>query len=250
MAWTWAAATCRGTSHVRDGSDCQDASRCISAGSDGHVLIAAVCDGAGSASYGGQGATISCRTISESARAHFADCDTLPGDDQVWSWIDEARERINRAATSRSIGRREFASTLVTAFATDTDTMILHIGDGAAVVRLDGNWLAPSWPANGEYASQTFFVTDDPAPQLRVTRLDTPVDVVAIFSDGMERLVLDFANQTAPAPFFDSMMKPFESTTAIGRDQKLSASLKRYLNSERINERTDDDKSLVLAVRR
>ena len=127
--------------------------------------------------------------------------------------------------------------------------MLLHIGDGAAVVRFGGNWSAPSWPAHGEYASQTFFVTDDPAPQLRITRLERPVDAVAMFSDGIERLVLDFSNKTAPTPFFDSMMEPFESAVAVGRNQKLSASLKRYLNSERINERTDDDKSLILAVR-
>ena len=116
--------------------------------------------------------------------------------------------------------------------------MILHIGDGAAVVRLDGNWTAPSWPAHGEYASQTFFVTDDPAPQLRITRLETPVDAAAVFSDGIERLVLDFASQTAPAPFFDRMMKPFASAIATGRDQKLSGiTLKRYLDSDRINQK-------------
>jgi hypothetical protein len=250
VAWTWAAATCRGTSHVRDGSDCQDASRCISVGPDSNVLIAVVCDGAGSASYGGQGAAITCRTVSESARIHFSNSKDLPRDDDVWNWVDEARERINRAAASRSLERREFSCTLVTVFATDAAAMILHIGDGAAVVRLDGKWVAPSWPAHGEYASQTFFVTDDPAPQLRITRLEIPVDVAAVFSDGIERLVLDFASQTAPAPFFDIMMKPFESAIATGRNQKLSASLKRYLDSDRVNERTDDDKSLVFAVRR
>jgi hypothetical protein len=250
VAWTWAAATCRGISHVRDGSDCQDASRCISAGLDSHTLIAVVCDGAGSASYGGQGAAITCRTISESARAHFANSRALPNDGDVWSWVDETRERINRAAASRSLERREFSCTLVTVFATDSATMILHIGDGAAVVRLDNNWIAPSWPAHGEYASQTFFVTDDPAPQLRITRLETAVDVVTVFSDGIERLVLDFASQSAPAPFFDGMMKPFASSSVAGRDNRLSASLKRYLDSKRVNERTDDDKSLILAVRR
>jgi hypothetical protein len=128
--------------------------------------------------------------------------------------------------------------------------MILHIGDGAAVVQSGGIWSAVSWPENGDYASQTFFITDDPSPHLRITRLESPVDAVAVFSDGIERLVLDFSSRTAPAAFFDSMMKPFAVSSSVGRDLKLSASLMRYLNTESINERTDDDKSLILAVRR
>jgi hypothetical protein len=93
-------------------------------------------------------------------------------------------------------------------------------------------------------------VTEDPAPQLRIARSDQPIDGVALFSDGIERLVLDFANHTAPAPFFDTMMKPLASSAIMGRDQKLCTSLKRYLDGERVNERTDDDKSLILALRR
>ncbi len=168
----------------------------------------------------------------------------------VWAWIDEARDRINQAAVARSLARREFAATLVAVLATDTDTMILHIGDGSAVIRVDGQWLAPSWPAQGEYASQTYFITDDPAPQLRITRLGAKAEAVNTFTDGIERLVLDFASRTAPAPFFDNMSKPFASILNAGRASGLSNSLKQYLNSGPVNERTDDDKSLIIAIRR
>ena len=209
-----------------------------------------MCDGAGSTHFGGFGANIVCRTVTESARTHFLKQPELPSDDVLWSWIDEARDRINQSALSRNIERREFSSTLVTVVATSTATLIFHIGDGAAVTQINGTWEAASWPAHGEYASQTFFVTEDPAPQLRITRLEAAISGVALFSDGIERLVLDFVNQTAPAPFFDTMMKPLASSAIVGRDQKLCASLKRYLDGERINERTDDDKSLILALRR
>jgi hypothetical protein len=247
VAWTWAAATCRGTSHIRDGSKCQDASRCISVG---EVIIAVVCDGAGSTRFGGDGANITSRTISESAKKHFMSRDDLPSDEEIWSWIDEARERINGAAQSRSLERREFSTTLVAVLATCTEALLLHIGDGAVVTQIDGSWRAASWPAQGEYASQTYFITEDPAPQLRLTRLSCHLDGFALFSDGIERLVLDFATQTVPASFFDGMMKPLASSAAVGRDQNLCVSLKRYLDNARINERTDDDKSLILAVHR
>lgn len=245
--WVWATATCRGTSHLKNGSECQDASRCISTR---EALIAVVCDGAGSTTQGRLGAVITCRTISEGARIHFGTSEALPSDEQTWTWVDEARERINRAASTKSLGRREFATTLVSIFATKADTMVLHIGDGAAVVRRAGMWLIPSWPAQGEYAAQTFFITDDPAPQLRITRLNCSVDGAALFSDGLERLVLDFTKRSVPAPFFDTMVKPLAASNVLGRDIRLSIALKHYLDSGPINERTDDDKSLILAIRR
>ena len=55
-AWTWAAARCRGTSHIQTGTRCQDAIS-STATSDG-VLISVLSDGAGSAELGGQGASI------------------------------------------------------------------------------------------------------------------------------------------------------------------------------------------------
>lgn len=214
------------------------------------ILVAVICDGMGSAKFGAQGAAITCRVISESARAYFANTADLPSEEDVWAWVDDARERITRAALARSSERREFSCTLVAVLATTTDTVLLHIGDGAPVVQRNGEWIAPSWPAHGEYASQTYFVTDDPAPQLKVTPLGEPVEAIAAFSDGIERLVLDFSNRTAPPAFFDGMIKPLLGSQSVGRDQKLCLSLKRYLNGERINERTDDDKSLILALRR
>jgi hypothetical protein len=249
VGWTWAAATCRGTSHVRDGTDCQDVSRCLAVGAKGETLVAVVSDGAGSAQFGGQGAAVACRSISESARDHFASTSAQPSDDEIWSWIDAARDRIGNAAIARAIELRQFASTLVAVFATRTDTLVLHIGDGAAVIRTDERWIVPSWPANGEYASTTYFLTDEPSPQLRITRQREPVQAVAVFSDGVERLALNFSDKSAHGPFFDGIFKPLWNSKSSGHNNALTSALRRYLDSEAINQRTDDDKSLVLAAR-
>jgi hypothetical protein len=45
------------------------------------------------------------------------------------------------------------------------------------------------------------------------------------------------------------MIQPVRKTKAIGLDQELSEGLRRYLASPAICERTDDDKTLVLATR-
>jgi hypothetical protein len=110
------------------------------------------------------------------------------------------------------------------------------------------SWDVPSWPAHGEYASSTYFVTDDPEPRLQFVQLADGISELAVFSDGIERLALDFANKTASERFFDPMFAPL-ARSAPGRNRTLSSNLRRYLDSPRIIDRTDDDKSLILARR-
>lgn len=207
-----------------------------------------VCDGAGSATFGGQGASLICRALSIGFRAHFRTCDHLPTDENIWDWIDVARERLALAAERRGTRRQAFASTLVLLAATEGDTLILHVGDGAVVARgTDGTWRALSWPENGEYASTTYFVTDDPAPKLRISRLTEDFDAYALFSDGIEDLALDQKSMVPYEPFFRSMITPVDAAINSGNSPDLSKALANFLNSERVCDRTDDDKSIILA---
>jgi protein phosphatase 2C-like protein len=105
-----------------------------------------------------------------------------------------------------------------------------------------------TWPEHGEYASTTFFITDDPEPTCRVLFRDESVDELALFSDGVEHLVLDFAAHTAFAPFFNKMFAPLHGS-CTGRDRMLSRSLRRFLDGPSVCEKTDDDKTLILAKR-
>jgi hypothetical protein len=138
----------------------------------------------------------------------------------------------------------------VSAIVFNDHAVISHIGDGACVLRKRGSmsWEVPSWPAHGEYASSTYFVTDDPQPNLQFSLIEGEVSELAVFSDGIERLVLDFSNKTAFEGFFDPMFRPL-ATLGPGRERSLSASLRKYLDSPHVLERTDDDKSLVMAKR-
>lgn len=249
MTWGWSIATCRGTSHVRDDLECQDTSRCIAVGPDKRVLVAVVSDGAGSAPHSKRGSVVTCRTISEGARQHFAKTAEPPTDEDIWSWIDQVRDRIALAAAAIESTPREFAATLVAVIAMDAETLILHIGDGAAACNTDGQWVVPSWPEHGEYASTTFFVTDDPAANLRIVRLPYSVSGTAVFSDGIERQVLDFAAETASARLFDRFANTVRTAGVLGNNMELNVGLKAFLDSPKINDRTDDDKSLIVAVR-
>jgi Protein phosphatase 2C len=248
--WTWARASCRGTSHVKQGTRRQDVVSCL--GADPQTLIAVVSDGAGSASHGGEGASIAARTIVRRAADHLRGTGELPRDDMIWSWTDDIRDQLARASEARALERRSFAATLVGVITRGSETVVFHIGDGAAVGRNaeSCSWEALSWPEHGEYASTTFFLTDDPGVRLRIARPLALLDAVAVFSDGIERLALSFTEAKPHAPFFNGMVKPVEQSEVAGCDQALSIKLAAYLDSPVVNDRTDDDKSLVIAALR
>ena len=76
------------------------------------------------------------------------------------------------------------------------------------------------------------------------------VEEIALFTDGLENLVLNKAEKTVHAPFFDSMFRSVRASAADGVDAALSQGLENYLSGPVITERTDDDKTLILATRR
>ena len=251
MAWRWASASKIGTSHLRTGTRKQDALHCFLAGREESALCALVCDGAGSASFGGEGASLISRVISVSLREHFQTQTSLPTDDEVWGWIDQARDLLAEAAAHRSCTRREFASTLVLLVVSGAQALAVHVGDGAIVVRGQaGEWRALTWPENGEYASTTYFLTDDPSPRVRITRHPADFDAAAVFSDGIETLALDLAAEIPHEPFFRTMIGPLDAAKAEGRVRGLSDALGKFLESPRVCDRTDDDKSLIVASAR
>jgi Protein phosphatase 2C len=250
--WTWAAARCRGVSHERASVRIQDAFTCIAPRAPSHPIAVVVSDGAGSASHGGQGASLICRTIALHVRRHFAAVTSLPDEERLESWVDAVRDQISAVASRRQLLPRDFAATLVFVVSDGTDSLTLHVGDGCAVVRdvERSTWTALTWPDHGEYASTTCFVTDQPNARIRIARHKGEISAVAVFSDGLERLVLDLRSKQPHSPFFDGMIAPVASSLSMGKDRELSRKLITFLNSDHVNNRTDDDKTLVLAARR
>ena len=250
-SWKWAAASSRGTSHEKTGDRLQDAYVCFVPNVVPESIFAIVCDGAGTADFGGQGASLVCRSVSKNARLHFAQSAALPNDETIEEWFDESRDLIFAVASRRGQQPRDFASTAVCVISTGDESLIAHVGDGCAVLKDAniGKWVAPSWPDHGEYASTTFFVTDEPSIRLRISKYPGTVKALAVFSDGIERLALDFSSKIPSDRFFDRIIAPIASSQTCGRDALLSVQLEEFLASPAVNARTDDDKSLVIAAR-
>jgi hypothetical protein len=116
----------------------------------------------------------------------------------------------------------------------------------AIVGRCGSEWDTICWPENGEYASTTFFITDDPTPRLNIIRRDRLYDAFALFSDGVGDLALSVMDKRAHPGFFNPMMRPVDSSLTSGKLPELSQKLRSYLAGTSVCERTDDDKTLVL----
>ncbi|MXN64628.1 protein phosphatase 2C domain-containing protein [Stappia sp. GBMRC 2046] len=244
MIWKWATASVIGTSHLRSGDRLQDAYS-VSLIGDDHIF-AVVSDGAGSAQFGAYGAWLICRFLTTRFRERLRGQSELPSDDELADWVDELRDQIADIANRRGSTRRQFAATLAAILVSPVEVLTLHVGDSAIVGRRDAEWDVLCWPENGEYASSTYFVTDDPAPRLNLARQHRKHDAFAIFSDGVGDLALSHLEQVAHPRFFEPMMRPVDAAIDEGRLIELSAKLANYLAGPSVCERTDDDKTLIL----
>jgi hypothetical protein len=165
-------------------------------------------------------------------------------------WLDDMRGRIEIASRAAGLTPRDFAATLVGCIVGDGKAKVLHVGDGAAVYRTTNSeeWVVGSWPSHGEYASTTYFVTDDPEPSFQLSEIEDSVSELAVFTDGIEHLVLNLSTLSAFPPFFNQMFSGFRSD-GVGKNRKLSRHLCNYLSGPSVCDRTDDDKTLLLARR-
>ena len=126
-------------------------------------------------------------------------------------------------------------------------TLVLQVGDGAVVVDCGTGLEVAVVPMSGEYANMTHFVTDEGAVSVLATKTYPERALrVAAFTDGIQRLALNLANNTPHVPFFSPFFNGMAKATAEQEDQ-LQGLLVKFLGSQPVNERTDDDKTLALA---
>jgi len=209
-------------------------------------IFAVVSDGAGSAKFGRYGAWLTCRFLSVRFREWLHENPKLPTNEELADWVDELRDRISEIATRRETTPRQFAATLAAIIVTPDEEVTLHIGDSVVVGRKGTEWDVLCWPENGEYASSTYFITDDPEPRLNITSNPREHDAFALFSDGVGDLALSYMEHAAHPRFFDPMFRPVDAASSEGRLTELSAKLATYLAGPSVCERTVDDKTLIL----
>ncbi len=222
---------------------CQDA---VFGKSSNGVSCIALADGAGSKRLSGTGARRVVEIVVNLVLANFdqffekastGDINT-PKSTIVHSIIEElSAERYARR------GRLEdYACTLIFAAADQKRLLLGHLGDGMAFSIENGVSKVASWPENGEFANETFFVTaKDAIERLRLSTefFETPRSIL-LASDGAAVSLLRRADCTvAPA-----VAKLCEWTASQPR-KKMNAVLKINLEGM-FREKTTDDCSIAI----
>lgn len=247
--WQVVAASVRGTSHEKVRQLCQDAHHweMLPEG----VLVAAVADGAGSATLGKVGAIVAAQTAVETIRLREATL-PLPDDDKGWQLLLHdalvaAKTAVEAEAVVCKMTARDLATTLIIVVATPELVAAAQVGDGVAVAGDgEGNLIALTVPQHGEYINETTFLVSPNAldtAQLKLWRGAIPN--IALLSDGLQMLALDMNDGKPHGPFFSPL---FHFMADVTNEIEAKEQLVAFLRSERITKRTDDDLTLLLAT--
>ncbi|MDD4136900.1 MAG: PP2C family serine/threonine-protein phosphatase [Methanoregula sp.] len=251
MTWKFSFSSVTGRSHADRGESGQDYSR---AGSiriaDNEFFIGLAADGAGSTTDGGRGAEIACGTmygcIIETLRQD-SDLSRVT-DAQVRDWITTSRDAIAGEADLKGKRLKDYACTLLGAVTGQDRAIFFQLGDGAIVIGGEGDYETVFWPEQGEYANTTFFVSDETyLERLKCLHHTGSPGEIALFTDGLQNLALSFAQKKAHAGFFRPLFEALRKNPG-NEFSGFSNHLKSFLSRNDVSARSDDDKTLVLAV--
>jgi hypothetical protein len=155
-----------------------------------------------------------------------------------------ARAALEDEAVASGAARGDLATTLLVVRASADEVATAQVGDGAVVVRRGATYEVPAPDAKGEYLNETVFLTSSAwRSSMRVACVDGQgVAAVAAMTDGLQLVAFDLASGAPHGPFFD----PF---VAFAAEDGPVEQLEAFLASARVAERTDDDVTLVVAIR-
>lgn len=167
---------------------------------------------------------------------------------QVFSQIvKEVVSALATEAENNNYSINDLACTLLIAIATPNGIAAMQIGDGFITVRYpEQDPLLLFSPDKGEYVNETTFVTSTNALEdMKVVVQPGQPEFICASTDGLERLAIRLSDWTPFSPFFQPLEQYLRETDNLEESDEYLLS---FLNSERLNARTDDDKTLFLCL--
>lgn len=251
-SWNAVSHSAIGTRHVAKNMPCQDYG-----GYQVHddIIYGAVADGAGSAKHSDVGAKLAVNTWIESAINKFkAQISSDPDISEInfQSLFLEITEsvltRLETEASQEDFPLKELGCTLICFIASPDWIAAMQIGDGFIVFRSeeDDQFQLLFQPDKGEYINETLFVTSKGALQeIQHTFQNSPPKFICAATDGLEKVAIKFQDWTPHTPFF----KPFQDCLHLIPEQsQRQAYIETFLESDRLNAKTDDDKTMLLCL--
>ena len=169
---------------------------------------------------------------------------------EVLEVLGKIRAAVRALALERGCEPGEFHATMLGAVLGPGWGWFAQVGDGCWVAEHGGVLGCLTWPTGGEFASQTVFALSPSAPGvLQCVEAGPGLRAVAGFTDGVERIALQLAHQV-PEPGFFGPLFGMVGGGGTGGETGLEGELGGFLASERVCAESDDDKTLVVLVRR
>ncbi len=247
--WRFTAKSVIGSYHVSSGLPCQDSSYACA---DDELFIAAIADGAGS----GKLTHISSQWLTRYSVDSILAMDAIPDSfdawmKYIWRLLGELNRNIVAMADKYQCSGSDLATTFILTVAGDSFILGVQIGDGATAVGSngDGKFQLLTQPSHGEYYNETSFITSpDYVNNCQIKYVPEKIDNIILFSDGLQMLALDMKSK--PPRSFAPFLTPFVEFVRNNDDRKdRDIRLEGFLRSPRLLERTNDDKSINVAVR-
>ncbi|MEB3173646.1 MAG: PP2C family serine/threonine-protein phosphatase [Cyanobacteriota bacterium] len=258
-SWKAVARSVVGAGHLSQNLPCQDA--CLYRRQPSGLLLGAVADGAGSAAYSQLGAELAVResldylarweTFLQRRRRRFLPWlkDLTP--DQRRKFFAKLLRFLRRSlaclAAQEGVEYKSLASTLLVFIAGPEGVAAMQIGDGFMVVRAQtGDYELLFHPDKGEYINETTFITSANALEdIQSSVYERSPHFICAATDGLEKVAIKYQDWSAFGPFF----QPLETfLTEIKDPEAEDEYLQNFLQSERLNQRTQDDKTLLIAL--
>ena len=257
--WKVAAVSVAGTKHQRASAECQDASRAF--WDEGtHCLFLIAADGAGYASHAGLAAREVVKLLAELGPKLLRENKGLVEDAQrletyALELAKLARGKLLSLAEERSddLTLDAFATTLNLAIYIPSYLVSLQVGDGFILAITDEPAIISIFePSKGEYANETSFLTSyesfgdlKASGHLKVSVVESEgICGLALLTDGLEYAAMKRPGQPN-ASFLLQLMDQLGHVPTNDFRQSLHS----YLStSQKLQELTDDDKTLVLAL--
>ena len=241
-SWNYFLASVKGTSHESSNLPKQDSVMVSTFSVDNNeYLVGVVADGAGSAKYSDASSKFICkyfikRTKNWLKRKELKDLTQ----ENIGTWFIDFKE-----------SSREFATTLLYGVLSKNYNIFVQIGDGAISVGDDKSFECVFWPQNGEFINTTSFATEENSENKFMFKVSEElVEKLAMHTDGIELIALDMKNQKPYLPFFTPFFNALYKLKTFGYSENLSKQAETFLQSDKVNQKTDDDKTLLMIINR
>ncbi|MBU1143838.1 MAG: protein phosphatase 2C domain-containing protein [Firmicutes bacterium] len=233
-----------GTSHLSTETPCHD-NHAYKILPNGLGFIACVSDGMGSASHAELGSLTASTFIVDFLEKYL---DVKMTDEEIITLIKEGfietNDQLHDVANQNEVNIKDLNATLLVFVSFHDRQFYGQVGDCAAIGKIGDSYEVIAKQQRGEYANATFSICNLESIENGIyEKCDKFYPMVSLMSDGIESISISAKDKTVSHLFYDPFFKVFSHENY--NQEEVQKSLERFLASERINKKTDDDKTLL-----